>query len=112
MKAHSVYKVVTYVPEKCFEEFSSSLLSTTFDTIGKYTNCMSWSSVTSTWTPSEGANPFIGTIGEKSVEKEVRLEIRCTDEEIKNLLSLIRENHPYEEAEIDVFPMLTDDMFL
>lgn len=66
---------------------------------------MSWIETNSTWTPIQNAHPYQGTIGEISIEKEIRLELYCEEENIQSIVQTIKDNHPYEEPEIDLYPI-------
>ena len=98
-------KVVTYVPKDWLEAVVQALCDIEVNSLGNYVNCMTWWEVTSTWTPIEGANPFIGTVGEMSVEPEYRIEFLCDADKIELAAQAIRSVHPYEEVAIDVYPM-------
>ena len=98
-------KMVTYVPKGWLDAVIQAICAVTPNTIGNYINCMSWWEVTSTWTPVDGANPFIGTVGEMSVEPEYRLEFLCDADKVDLAAQAIRSVHPYEEVVIDAYPM-------
>ena len=61
----------------------------------------------SSWTPTENANPYIGTINQISKEKEVRLEFKCESKDVLRVVGLLKDIHPYEEPEIDIIPLLS-----
>lgn len=106
------YKVVTYISVGEFEPFATRLRSEFVNRLGEYENCVSWSEVTSVWTPLEGARPFIGEAGKESREREMRIEMLCNEEDVASLVRRIKAIHPYEEVGIDIFPVLSAEDFL
>lgn len=101
------YKIVVYIPEKDFNEYLSKILKLNINQIGNYKNCISWTNCTSSWTPLDNANPYIGQINQTSIEKEMRLEFKCDTKNIKQLVKLLKDIHPYEEPEIDIIPLIS-----
>lgn len=107
MSDTQTFKVVVYVPTSHTKELINALSIYGVNRIGEYTNCISYSQVTSTWTPTENAKPFIGFIGEPSNEQEHRIEFLCQQEKLQEVAKVIRGVHPYEEVEIDAYLILT-----
>ncbi len=99
-------KIVFYVSEIDSNKVIEQLLSGNINQIGNYNNCISWVPVRSSWTPVDGANPYIGNTGVRSTENEVRIEFKCKYSEIKEKVNFIKSIHPYEEVEIDIIPIL------
>ena len=55
--------------------------------------------------PLEGARPFSGTVGKLEQADEDRLEALVPELALRNVLSEVRQAHPYEEVAFDVFPL-------
>lgn len=98
-------KIVVYVPESDFSDYIENLSKYKINRIGDYVNCLSWAKVTSTWTPVEGAHPYLGNVGKQSVENELRVEMLCDIEQVPKIAEILRKFHPYEEPEIDMYPI-------
>ena len=62
--------------------------------------------VKGTWRSLPGANPYNGSVGRISVADEMRLEFAVREKDLKNVLDIIVDVHPYEEPVIDVVPMI------
>jgi hypothetical protein len=54
----------------------------------------------------KGTDPYIGSVGELSLEPELKVEVTIQAENLEKTLSAIREVHPYEEPVINVLPLL------
>ncbi len=63
-------------------------------------------SVTGTWRPLPGSDPYNGCENEITVAKEVRVEFAVRDDELQKAISAIISVHPYEEPAIDIVPMI------
>ena len=57
--------------------------------------------------PDEGAHPFVGEVGKLDEVEEERIEITCEKSMAAKVAKVIRDNHPYEEPVIDVYPLLS-----
>ena len=57
--------------------------------------------------PSENAHPFIGEKGKLDEVEEERIELTCQKSIAAKIIKVIRDNHPYEEPVIDVYPLLS-----
>lgn len=109
LKMFDCFKVVVYVPKDHANTIIESLQNVSINRIGEYDNCMSWTDVHSSWTPTEKAKPFIGTSGQRSVEEEVRIEFSCRRDKLSEVVNYINSIHPYERAEIDIIPIIEQE---
>lgn len=57
--------------------------------------------------PDENAHPFVGEIGKLDEVEEERIELTCEKSIAEKIVKVIRDNHPYEEPVIDVYPLLS-----
>ncbi|MCY6482985.1 cytochrome C biogenesis protein [Clostridium aestuarii] len=104
----NTFKIETFIPEEYLKELRKNLNDIGALTIGgNYDNCMSLSKVTGFWRPLDGADPFEGTIGEICEEKECKVEFCCKKEIVKKAVDTIKKVHPYEEAVINIIPILS-----
>ena len=106
------YKVVTYLPKDQSEQIIASLQTKEINRLGCCSNCMSMCEVTSFWTSLDNAKPFLGEAGKSSKEIEVRLEFAVTEKELHSAVKAIKDVHPYEEPEIDVFEVMYGSDYL
>ena len=101
------YKIVVYISEKDFEQYLVQILEQEVNQIGNYKNCLSWIHCDFSWTPTQNASPYIGTINQIAREKEVRLEFKCDSKDVQKNVEFLKKIHPYEEPEIDIIPLLS-----
>lgn len=55
--------------------------------------------------PEEGSHPYIGTTNQLETVIEERIETVCALDKLENVLTAIKQAHPYEETFIDIFPI-------
>ncbi len=55
--------------------------------------------------PHSGAHPFIGSANVLETVVEERIETICSLELLENVITAIKEAHPYEETIIDIYPI-------
>ncbi len=73
--------------------------------IGKYNKCAFITEGIGTWEADKDAHPHIGQEGKTENIKEVKIEMQCPKESVKDVVAAIKKVHPYEEVVIDVFKM-------
>lgn len=112
LELFDTFKVVVYFPPTAGQDFIDKIEGESLNKIGEYLNCVSWVEVRSTWTPSDKAKPLIGKAGKKSIEPELRLELKCCRNDLGRVVEFIESNHPYETAEIDIYPMFDQSFCL
>ena len=102
-KNNLLKKLVTFVPADYADRVRNAMFKAGAGSIGNYSECSFHTDGTATFKAGENANPFVGEIGKRHNEAEVRLEtIYPANIESKVLMSLFME-HPYEEVAYDLY---------
>jgi len=96
-------KVVVFVPEEALEKVSAAICNAGAGRLGAYRDCTFRVPGTGTFTPMEGAHPYIGERGRLERVAEVRLESIVPEEAVPAVVAAIRASHPYEEPAYDVY---------
>lgn len=99
-------KLETYIPETHLIQLRDALCDEGAGKIGNYDSCMSYSRVSGTWRPLEGANPYNGRVGEISEGEEIKVEVVIRAEQAHDVVEAVRRVHPYEEPVINLIPLL------
>lgn len=99
------FKLEIFIPEDNFNDLRLALIQVDAGHIGKYDACLSYSRVTGTWRPLEGASPYIGMIDSICEAPELKVEVLCRAERLDETLAAIKRVHPYEEPVINVLPL-------
>ena len=100
-----MYKICVYVPENSVEKVKQALFDAGAGRIGNYDSCCWQTSGTGQFRPLENSNPAIGSQGKIETVSEIKIELVCTDNLVKNAIHALRENHPYEEPAFDVWKL-------
>ena len=98
----SQYKLVTFVPEEQVERVSDAIFQAGAGRIGNYTSCSFRSPGTGTFYGQEGTNPAVGQAGKLEQAQEVRLETVVPLSRVAQVVSALRQSHPYEEPAFDL----------
>ena len=104
-------KIVVMVPTNYLEKVRMAVLDAGAGVIGNYTHCSTSFSGIGTFKPSVNANPFIGDVSQFETVREERLEVIVQVRDVKKILRVIREVHPYEEPGIDIIPLIDENDF-
>lgn len=104
-KHNLLKKLVTFCPTAQVDQVRNALFEAGAGEIGNYSECSFNTAGTGTFKGGENAVPFVGEVGIKHHEAEVRIEtIFKVQDERKVLLALL-ENHPYEEVAYDIYAL-------
>ena len=99
-------KLEIFLPETHLAAMEAALLSVDAGHLGGYDGCLSYTPVTSTWRPLAGSTPYLGAVGARSREPELKVEVTCRMEALPETLRAVKAAHPYEEPVINVIPLL------
>ena len=97
-----MYKIVFFVPEAQLEEVKEAVFATGAGRIGDYEHCCWQFAGQGQFRPMEGADPFVGAVGELEKVAEYRVELVCEDELVRAAVAALKKAHPYEEPAYDV----------
>jgi dinuclear metal center YbgI/SA1388 family protein len=102
--SQELVKLVVFVPEVHLDGIRSALLPHA-ESLGAYHNCSFATAGEGTFTPQDGATPFIGTKGVLEKVREYRLEVLLDRGSLPRALKSLVAAHPYEEAAFDIYPL-------
>ena len=104
-------KIAVMIPAASLETIRNSLFETKIGLKGNYTCCSTALKCIGTSKPNELAHPYIGESNKLEIVDEVKLEVICYIENVKEVLNKIHEIHPYEEPAIDIIPLIDEEYF-
>jgi hypothetical protein len=100
-----MYKLNYFVPEEAKEQTKQALFALG---VGKYKNyeCCCFETLgKGQFKPIKDANPYIGNKGKIEVIQEYKIEMLCEEKLIKEAISVLKQNHPYEEVAYEVIKL-------
>lgn len=104
-------KIIVTVPTKNTAEVRNTICEEGAGIIGNYNYCSMSTKCIGTFKPNDDANPYIGEKNKLEFIEEDKLEVVCPIEKVKNVISKLREVHPYEEPAIDIIPLIDEEEF-
>ncbi|MHB9133555.1 MAG: Nif3-like dinuclear metal center hexameric protein [Armatimonadota bacterium] len=104
-EAHPLVKLVVYVPEAQVDVVREAICRAGAGQIGRYSECTFGAPGIGTFRPEEGANPYIGMVGELERVAEIRLETVVPKPALRTVLDAMVAAHPYEEVAYDLFSL-------
>lgn len=104
-KTQVLTKLVTFVPVADTQRVLDALYAAGAGQLGDYKNCSFRVGGTGTFQPGEGAQPAIGTVGDYHEEAENRIEVILPTYLQGQLLTALRQAHPYEEVAYYLTPL-------
>lgn len=99
-------KIGFYVPTSHVEIVKAAMFDAGAGRIGHYDQC-SWQVLgRGQFRPMDGSHPFVGQQGEREALEEYRVELVCEEPLAKEVISAMKQAHPYEEPAYDVVALL------
>ena len=95
-------KLFTFVPIDNLENVRNEIFKTGAGNIGNYNEVSFGAEGTGTFKANENANPFVGKIGERHNEKEIKIEIIFPFYLQQQIINALIKSHPYEEVAYDI----------
>lgn len=99
-------KLAVFVPRGHEDTVRDALADAGAGVIGNYTHCTFEAPGTGTFKPTQGADPFLGQVGELERADELRLEVILPESRLAACLAAMRAAHPYEEVAHDIYPLV------
>ena len=104
-------KIFIFVPIENVVDVRNAMCEAGAGVIGNYSFCTTSTKVIGTFIHNENARPHIGTKNKLEYVEEEKLEAVCDLSKVRQVISRIREVHPYEEPAIDIVPLLDEENF-
>ena len=104
-------KIIVTIPIENVEEVRNAVCEVGAGIIGNYTYCSMSTKCLGTFKPNDNANPYIGKTNKLEFIEEEKLEVVCDVNNVKQVITRLREVHPYEEPAIDIIPLLDEESF-
>lgn len=104
-----LFKLAVFCPKENAEEFKTALFQAGAGQIGNYNECSFDSSGIGTFKAGEGTDPYVGEIGQRHHEEEVKIEVLASTHEMGKIIGAMNAAHPYEEVAYDCYPLLNQN---
>ena len=101
-KKNVLQKLAVFVPVSHTDAVKQALFTAGAGNIGNYSECSFAVEGNGTFKPAPGSRPFVGAIGERQNEVEVKIEVIFPGWLQSQVLTGMRTAHPYEEIAYDV----------
>lgn len=105
--SQELVKLVVFVPEDHLDQVRLALLPHAEES-GAYGGCSFTGPGEGTFTPLDGAHPFIGSVGRQERVREQRLELLVDRKHVSKVVKALLNVHPYEEPAFDLYPLLNE----
>ena len=97
-------KLVTFAPLRNAEDVRNALFIAG-GKLGKYSECSFNVEGTGTFKAEAGADPYVGEIGKRHEENEVRIEVIFPSYLHSQIVKSLKAAHPYEEVAYDIYTL-------
>jgi dinuclear metal center YbgI/SA1388 family protein len=104
-KDRMLRRLITFAPTEKAESVRAAVFAAGAGHIGNYAECSFNSEGTGTFKAEEGADPYVGKVGEQHRERETKIEIVYPFYLERQVVAALVDAHPYEEVAYDIFTM-------
>ena len=104
-KHNMLRSLMVYCPSSHSKVLKEALFDAGAGNIGDYNKCSFTSSGVGTFLPVDGADPFLGNIGQLHVGNEDKIEVVYLIKDELNILYSMKKAHPYEEIAYHIFDL-------
>lgn len=104
-KQNNLMKLVVFVPKEDAEKIRSAIFEAGGGKIGNYSECSFNLEGIGTFKAEEGADPYVGKIGQRHEEKEFKIEVILPAYRQHAIVEAMIAAHPYEEVAYDIIPL-------
>lgn len=101
-----MYKISFFVPENAAEFVKMGMFNSGAGKIGHYDHCSFETLGTGQFRALPGSNPSVGSLLELEKVRELKVEMVCEDHLIKEVIEVMKKNHPYEMPAYDVIKLI------
>lgn len=101
-----MFKISFFVPEEALELVKNAMFEAGAGRIGNYEKCSFEVLGTGQFRAMKGATPFIGEVGKLHKVRELKVEMVCEDNYIRDVIGAMKKSHPYEMPAYDVISIL------
>ena len=100
-----IRKLVTYTIPENHEQLRNALFDAGAGSIGNYDNCSFNSQGFGTYQGNEDSDPVVGTRGEFTETKEIKIEVTFERHLESKILKALFSNHVYEEVAYEIYTL-------
>ncbi|MDR1170228.1 MAG: Nif3-like dinuclear metal center hexameric protein [Prevotellaceae bacterium] len=99
----ALFKIAVFVPNAHSAKVRQAMFDAGAGHIGNYDSCSYNATGTGTFRGGENTTPFVGKKGALHSEPEIKIETIARKENIPQVISAMKSNHPYEEPAFDIY---------
>ncbi|KGR81519.1 Nif3-like dinuclear metal center hexameric protein [Lysinibacillus odysseyi] len=103
--SEKMMKLAVFIPDAHAQEMRSVLAKAGAGKIGLYDHCSYTLSGRGRFRVLEGADPYLGEVGEAEVTEEEKIEVVFPESMKNKILKAMLNAHPYEEPAYDLWPL-------
>jgi dinuclear metal center YbgI/SA1388 family protein len=101
-KQSTLKKLFTFVPVDKAGQVRNAIFEAGGGHIANYSECSFNAEGEGTFKPEQGTNPYVGDIGKRHIEKELKIEVIMPAYLENKIVAAMKVAHPYEEVAYDV----------
>lgn len=106
-----MFKIITFVPIQDAQKVRQAMGDAGAGVLGNYYHASFSTRGVGRFTPSQGAHPKIGEVNKPQEVEEEKIEVICTGDKVKKVISAIKKTHPYEEIPLEIYQLVDENEF-
>ena len=99
-------KIIVFIPKNFSEKVKEEMFKAGAGKFKNYDCCSFETEGMGQFRPLKNAKPFVGSLDKLEKVLEIKVEMICEEEHLKDVISAMRKSHPYEEVAFDVISLV------
>lgn len=101
-----MFKITVFIPKNYSEKVKEEMFKAGAGKFKNYDCCSFETEGVGQFRPLKNSKPFIGTLGNLEKVPELKVEMICPPERLREVISAMKRSHPYEEVAFDVISLV------
>ena len=104
-----MFKIIVFVPKNYSEKVKEKMFKAGAGKFKNYDCCSFETEGTGQFRPLKNSKPFLGAVDKLEKVPELKIEMICPENILKEVIKAMKEAHPYEEVAFDVISLTEID---
>jgi hypothetical protein len=100
-----MYQIYVYIPTESIEKVKLAMFEAGAGKIGDYEYCCFEYSGKGQFKPLAGSQPYVGKLDQVEKVHEIKVEMVCEQKYLQDVISSMKNAHPYEEVAFGVIKL-------
>jgi len=103
-----MYKIIVFVPSTHAQIVKDALFAAGAGKLGNYDCCCFETTGIGQFRPLPGSHPYLGEENLIETVEEIKIELVCDEQYLRESISALKQHHPYETPAYDIIKLINE----